>query len=138
MAGGGSTMRVELVSPERIVWSGDASMVVVRTLAGEVAFQPGHAPFLAALVHHHCRVYLADGTVRDAAVHRGFVEVSQAGGASKVTILSDDAELADEIDVEGARSAKDAAEARLRHEHDAEAIGELAKANARLRAARVL
>jgi F-type H+-transporting ATPase subunit epsilon len=125
----GNVMTVELVSPERVIWSGEASMVVSRTLDGEVAFQPGHAPFIGVLVNHHCRIYRADGTVQSAAVHRGFVEVSP----SKVTLLSDEAELDFEIDVAQAREDKEEAEARLRHEHDAEAVAKLAKANARLR-----
>lgn len=126
----GNVMRVELVSPERVIWSGEATMVVARTLTGEIAFQPGHAPFIGVLVNHHCRIYRVDGSVQSAAVHRGFVEVSPA----KVTLLSDEAELDSEIDVEQARRDKDEAEARLRHEHDAEGVAMLAKANARLRA----
>jgi len=47
---GGHTLRVELVSPERLVWSGEASMVVLRVVEeGDVAFQAGHAPFLGLL-----------------------------------------------------------------------------------------
>jgi F-type H+-transporting ATPase subunit beta len=43
-------LQVELVSPEEILYSGEAYMVVVRTVGGgEVAFMPGHAPFLGAL-----------------------------------------------------------------------------------------
>ncbi len=127
-------MRVELVSPERVIWEGEASMVITRTLEGEIAFQEGHAPFIGVLVEHHARIYLPDGGMRSAAVHRGFVEV----GPTKVTILSDIAEMADEIDVERARRAKEAAEAALRHEHDAEVVSALARANARLGAAGAL
>ena len=43
-------MQVELVSPERILWSGEAEMVITRTLGGgDIAFLPGHAPFVGAL-----------------------------------------------------------------------------------------
>ena len=50
-------MRVEVVSPERVLYSGDATQVITRTLGGgEIAFMPGHAPFLAALVTNHTRV----------------------------------------------------------------------------------
>ena len=53
-------------------------MVIARTLGGgDIAFLPGHAPFLGALVESDTRVYLTDGTRRsDVAVHGGFVEVS--------------------------------------------------------------
>ena len=52
-----STMRVEVVSPERVLFSGEATQVITRTLGGgEVAFLAGHAPFLAALIPNHTRV----------------------------------------------------------------------------------
>ena len=97
-----STMTVEVVSPESVLFSGEATMVITRTLGGgEIAFQAGHAPFLAALTENHTRVFLADGGVEDIAVHGGFVEVSN----NKVSILSDSAELGSKIDVDRARSA---------------------------------
>jgi F-type H+-transporting ATPase subunit epsilon len=127
-------MKVEVVSPEQVLFSGEASMVITRTIGGgEIAFQPGHAAFLGALQECHTRVYLADGKIEDIAVHGGFVEVSN----NKVSILSDSAELGSSIDVERARAAKDRAEATLRHEHDAEAVSALSRAHARLNAAGV-
>ena len=127
-------MKVEVVSPEKILYSGEANMVITRTLGGgEIAFQPGHAAFLGALTECHTRVFLTDGSVEDIAVHGGFVEVSN----NKVSILSDAAELGVNIDVDRARSAKDRAEERLRHEHDAEAVSALSRAHARLNAAGV-
>jgi F-type H+-transporting ATPase subunit epsilon len=125
-------LTVEVVSPERLLFSGEATMVITRTLGGgEIAFQPGHMPFLGALTDNHTRVFLTDGTVTDIAVHGGFVEVSD----NKVSILSDAAELSSEIDVERARSAKERAENNLRSTHDAEAVAALSRANARLTAA---
>ena len=83
-----ATMSVEVVSPEAVLYSGEATMVITRTLGGgEIAFQPGHAAFLGALTKH-TRVFLAD-TQLNIAVHGGFVEVSN----SKVSILSDAAEI---------------------------------------------
>jgi F-type H+-transporting ATPase subunit epsilon len=126
-----NTMQVELVSPERVVFSGEATMVITRTLGGgEIAFLPGHAPFLGALTESHTRITLADGTQLDAAVHGGFVQVSD----NKVSILSDIAELGDEIDRGRAMEAKERAEATLRHEQDAEAVAALSRAHARLSA----
>jgi F-type H+-transporting ATPase subunit epsilon len=122
-------LTVEVVSPEELLYSGEATMVITRTLGGgEIAFQAGHSPFLGALDDNHTRVYLVDGTIEDIAVHGGFVEVSD----NKVSILSDTAELASHIDVERARAAKERAEAQLRHGHDAEALAALGRANARL------
>jgi len=126
-----ATMQVEVVSPERVLFSGEATQVITRTLGGgEIAFLPGHAPFLGALIECHTRVTLVDGTTLDVAVHGGFVQVS----GTTVSILSDAAELAEQIDRQRAMSAKDRAEETLRREHDAEAAAALARAHARLNA----
>ena len=124
-------LQVELVSPERSVWSGEADAVIVRTLGGgDICFLPGHAPFLGALVENHTRISLADGSVLDLAVHGGFVQVS----GTTVSILSDQAEMAGQIDRQRAQRAKERAEEILRKEHDAEAAASLARAHARLNA----
>jgi F-type H+-transporting ATPase subunit epsilon len=124
-------MHVELVSPERILYSGDAEMVVVRTVeGGEIAFLSGHAPFLGALGEGLVRIKTSGGE-EVAAVHGGFVEVRD----NKVTVLSDVAELASQIDVERARRAKDAAEHHDADVDDADREAALRRANARLEAA---
>jgi F-type H+-transporting ATPase subunit epsilon len=125
------TMQVEVVSPERVLFSGEATQVITRTLGGgEIAFLPGHAPFLGALIENHTRVTLADGSTLDVAVHGGFVQVS----GNKVSLLSDIAELSTEIDRARALSAKQRAEEALRHAHDAEVAAALSRAHARLNA----
>jgi F-type H+-transporting ATPase subunit epsilon len=125
------TLQVELVTPERILYSGEADMVIARTVGGgELAFLTGHAHFVGALD-------IATVTIRSpqgdevVAVHGGFVEVSN----DTVTILSDVAELGSQIDVERARKAKDSAEERVRRDHDAEAEGAARRAHVRLAAA---
>jgi F-type H+-transporting ATPase subunit epsilon len=123
-------MRVEVVSPEKVLFSGEATQVVTRTLSGDIAFLAGHAPFLGALAENHTRVFLADGTVLDVAVHRGFVEVSN----DVVSILSDTAELGPDIDVERARGARSRAEKGIL-EGDEEAPAAMRRADARLAAA---
>ena len=126
-----ATMQVELVSPEKVVFSGEATQVITRTLGGgEIAFLPGHAPFLGALTENHTRITLADGSQLDVAVHGGFVQVAN----NKVSILSDIAELGDQIDRGRAMAAKERAEAILRNEDDAEAEAALSRAHARLNA----
>ena len=126
-----ATMRVEVVSPEKVLFSGEATQVITRTLSGEIAFLAGHAPFLGALAENHTRIYLADGTIQDVAVHRGFVEVSH----DTVSILSDTAELGADIDVARARAAKERAEEAVRRGDDEDAPSALNRANARLNAA---
>jgi F-type H+-transporting ATPase subunit epsilon len=124
-------LQVELVSPERILYSGEADMVIARTVGGgDIAFLPGHAPFVGALE-------IATVTIRSAggdelvAVHGGFVEVS----SDTVTILSDVAELSSQIDVERARQAKERAEAKAEHNHETEAEAAARRAHVRLAAA---
>ena len=127
-----NTMRVEVVSPERVLFSGEATQVITRTLGGgEIAFLAGHAPFLAALIPNHSRLYLTDGSILDVAVHGGFVEVSNG----KVSILTDFAELGSEIDKAKAAADIERLQEQLRHEHDANGAAELARAHARLSAA---
>ena len=133
-------LMVEVVSPEAVLYSGEADMVITRTLGGgEVAFQAGHSPFLGALVENHTRVFQTDGTVQDIAIHRGFVEVH--GNPTIVSILSDTAELAQDLDVERARAAMERHLLVLKQEHDEEvlsaAISGKARAQARLAAANV-
>jgi F-type H+-transporting ATPase subunit epsilon len=131
MASSGA-LRVELVSPERVLFSGEAKQVITRTLdGGEIAFLPGHIAFLGALTECHTRIYLSDGKVQDVAVHGGFVEVAP----DHVTILSDSAELAEAIDVQRARAALERAETAKRGEHDATVESALRRAHARLSAA---
>ena len=83
-------MEVQLVSPEQVLYVGEADMVIARTLGGgEIAFLRGHAPFLGALAECDTRITLADSSVAHVAVHGGFVQVAN----NKVSILSDAAEL---------------------------------------------
>jgi F-type H+-transporting ATPase subunit epsilon len=126
------TLHVEVVSPERILWTGDADRVIARTIGGgEIAFLTGHAPFVGALDIGTVRVHAEDGTDETIAVHGGFVEVSQ----DRVTVLSDVAEVASQIDVERARAALERAEAQLRTEQDAETEAALRRARVRIAAA---
>ena len=122
-----ATMQVELVSPEKVIFSGEATQVIG---GGEIAFLPGHAPFLGALVENHTRINLSDGTVLDVAVHGGFVQVS----GNTVSILSDTAELGEHVDRPRAVRAKERAEEALRHEQDADTVAALSRAHARLSA----
>lgn len=129
--GSGNLLHVELVSPEQILYSGEAQMVLARTVGGgDIAFLPGHAPFIGALQPCVVRVLLPGGKEERAAVYGGFVEVSH----NRVSVLSDEAELAGRIDVAAARAAKEAAE-RGAAAGDADAIAALRRAQVALDAA---
>jgi F-type H+-transporting ATPase subunit epsilon len=124
---------VELVSPERILFSGQASFVRVRTVGGgEIAFLTGHAPFIGALEICAVKLIPEGGDERLVAVHGGFVEVSD----DRVTILSDVAELAEDIDVARAEQARTQAESDLRtNPDDEEAQAALKRAEIRIEVA---
>jgi F-type H+-transporting ATPase subunit epsilon len=126
-------VQVQLVSPEQVLYEGEAKMVVVRTLSGgDIAFESNHANFLGALTAWPERVKFEDGTQQWFAVHGGFVEVSH----DHVIILSDVAELAPDIDVARAEAAKARAEEALRADaDDAEAKAALQRAETRLEVA---
>jgi len=122
-------MNVELVSPERILYSGDAEMVTCRTVGGgDIAFLADHAPFLGALEIGKVKVKTTEGEDVLAAVHGGFVHVRD----NQVIILSDVAELAGDIDADRARTAKDAADKRESEMDDEEAEAAIARAEVRL------
>jgi F-type H+-transporting ATPase subunit epsilon len=83
-------MQVELVTPERVIYTGEASIVFARTPDGEIGFLPGHAALLGALLPGPLRIVTPDGSEVVAAVRSGFVEVCD----DRVTILADAAQLA--------------------------------------------
>jgi F-type H+-transporting ATPase subunit epsilon len=128
------TLEVEVVSPERVLYEGRAEMVVCRPADGEIAFLPGHVPFLGALGVAKVRALLPEGGEQVVAVHGGFVEVSH----DRVIVLSDVAELPEQIDVPRAEQARQRAEEALRvDEDDADAQAALSRALLRLEVAGV-
>jgi len=126
------TLHVEVVSPERVQFSGEATMVLCRTTEGEIAFLTGHAPLIGALGIGEVRIAQDSGEDEVAAVHGGFVEVRH----DKVVILSDVAELKSEIDVDRARDAKSKAQSAVQSDADDEdAKSALRRAEVRLQVA---
>jgi F-type H+-transporting ATPase subunit epsilon len=118
-------LHVELVSVEREVWSGEATQVIARTTEGEIGILPGHAPLLGQLAEGGVvTIYQDEGTQLLAAVHGGFLSVTDEG----VTVLAEVAELAPDIDTARAQAALE----RARGEDDQAAQR---RAESRLRAA---
>ena len=124
-----ATLQVELVAVERMIWSGEASMVIARTTEGELGVLPGHAPLLGELAPGGVvRIRPESGDELVVAAHGGFLSVTERG----VSILAETAEISTEIDVERAREA-------LRRAEEAgdepEAVAAARRAQSRLRAA---
>jgi F-type H+-transporting ATPase subunit epsilon len=121
-----ATMNVELVAPDRMVWSGEAEMVIARTTDGDIGILPGHEPTLGVLVESPVRIKRGDENELVAAVHGGFLSVTR----DSVSVLAEIVELAEEIDTARARQALD--RSRGSDEDDAKAAER--RAAARLRA----
>ncbi len=101
-------LKLEIVTPEKRVFDADVDSVTVPTASGEAGILPNHAPLISAL-KPGVLTYALKGASNKFAVAGGFVEVSD----NRVTVLADSAETADEIDVEAAKSNRDAAERAL-------------------------
>jgi F-type H+-transporting ATPase subunit epsilon len=120
-----ATMRVELVAPDRAVWSGAAEAVYARTTDGELGVMAGHVPLLGELEPGPVRIVRDVGELA-AAVHGGFLSVTADG----VSILAELVELAEEIDV--ARARRDVERARQAPEDDEDTLARGRRAEARL------
>ena len=105
------TLRVDIVTPERLVYTSDAaSMVIARAIDGEIGILPGHAPLITALGIAPLRIK-HEGSELSISLCSGFMDVQD----NVVTILAGCAELPDEIDVDRAEAAKARAESRLQN-----------------------
>jgi F-type H+-transporting ATPase subunit epsilon len=113
---------VELVTPERVLLSGVATEVTLRTGEGDVTFLAGHTPLVGTIKRGVVRVVRPEQDEERVASHGGFVQVEQgldtedgsgAASGTRVTLLFGVAELAEEIDVARAEVARQAAESRL-------------------------
>ncbi|GAA4218814.1 F-type H+-transporting ATPase subunit epsilon [Streptosporangium album] len=127
-------LRVGVVSPEREIWSGEADMVIAKTIDGEIGIMPKHAPVLGVLVEGGVLTVKRGGGETDlvAAVHGGFLSVAD----DEVSILAELAELGSEVDVAAAKDALARAQASIEaNQEDADAAVEAKRARARLRAA---
>ena len=84
-----ATLRVELVAADRAIWTGEAKMVVAKTVEGEIGLLPGHEPMLAILASGDVRITLEDGAGIKASAEDGFLSIEH----DVVTIVARHAEL---------------------------------------------
>jgi len=130
-------MHVELLTPDRSLWSGEASLVIAKTLDGDIGVQPGHSPVFGIISPGsvvRIREVPGDenpGDVVRCAVRDGFLSVT----ADRVSILTSVGELSSEVDIPAARADLDAATAASGSVAAAEESPEVRFARARLRAA---
>jgi F-type H+-transporting ATPase subunit epsilon len=131
------TLHVELLLPDRSLWSGEAGMVIAKTIDGEIGILSGHAPLFGILSPGSLvRIREVEGNdspgdaVR-AAVRDGFLSVT----GSRVSILASAGLLADDVDASAAQSDLDSATSAAGSAAAAEESVEVRYARARLRAA---
>lgn len=107
-----ATIRLEIITPDRMVFDQDVNMVIARATDGDIGILPGHAPLIAGLAIAPLRVKTQDGE-RQLAISGGFMEVQP----NKIILLAATAETAEEVDVKRAEEAKERAENRI-NSHD--------------------
>ncbi len=133
-----NTIHVDIVSAERELFSGEATMVFAPAAQGEVGIAPRHTPLLTPLNAGDVRVRTPEGEEEIIYVSGGMLEVQP----HVVTILSDTALRAEDIDEEAALKAKEEAERALADRQadmdEARARAELVQAAAQLAALRKL
>jgi F-type H+-transporting ATPase subunit epsilon len=78
-------LKVEVVTPEKRVWSGEAKMVLARTLEGDLGILSDHSPLLGVLADGTVSIKAADGSVNDFVINGGFISVSK----NRVSILGE-------------------------------------------------
>lgn len=128
-----NTILLEVVTPDRLVFSEPVEFFSVRGGGGELGVTPGHIPLFTTL-KPGLLTYKVGGQDRVIAVMGGFLNVQP----DKATVLADAAERGEDIDAARAKAAKEKAEARLSGEHEAQALGALERATVRLKAADVV
>ena len=105
-----ATLQVEIVSAEKAIFSGEATLVSASAQMGEVGIAPGHTPFITRIKPGEIRVATAgDDADLDVYVSGGLMEVQPY----EVTILADTVMRADDIDESAAEKAREEAEAAL-------------------------
>jgi F-type H+-transporting ATPase subunit epsilon len=131
------TLHVEVLMPDRSLWSGEAGMVIAKTIDGDIGVQTGHSPVFGILSPGsvvRVREVPGDdnpGDVVRVAVRDGFLSVTD----NRVSVLASVGELSSEVDVAGARSDLEEAVAAVGSASAAEESAEVRYARARLRAA---
>ena len=123
------SIKVEIVTAERIVYSGEVNEIVAPGAEGQLGILPHHAPLMTSLDAGELVIKTESGE-EILAISGGFIEVRP----DRVIILADQAERAEEIDLERAEAARKRAEQRLQ---DKTTDVDAAKADAALRRAMV-
>lgn len=99
---------LEIITPDRVFWSGKASMLEMNTTEGQVGIYKKHIPMTMILQPGIVKIHM-EGELKEAAVHAGFAEILP----EKITMMAEVAEWPDEIDLNRAKEAEARAQRRL-------------------------
>lgn len=109
-----ATFVLDIVTPERKVFSGNVTFVGVKGYDGELGVMANHMPLVTPLKVGVTKIVMEDNTEQLVAISGGFLEVR----GKQATILAQTAELPEEIDIDRALRAKERAEERLKKKHE--------------------
>lgn len=96
-----NTFKLQIVAPDRIIYDGEATFLLVRALSGDIGIQANHQRLVTPLTIGKMKVEFANAQPRFAAITGGFMKV----GNNTVTVLTTACEWQDEIDLERAQKA---------------------------------
>ena len=126
---------LKIIEPDGMFYEGQASFLEFASVMGEMGVYANHIPLTTILTPGVVKIH-NDGQVKKAAVMGGFIEIQK----DRITVMAENAEWPDEIDVERAKAAKQRAEERLQKKETgldtARAEAALKRAMARISAAR--
>ena len=104
-----ATIKLEIVSPDRMVYAADIDMLIARSTGGEIGILPKHIPLVTGLQPHAMKIHV-DAKEQLIAVAGGFMEVTP----EKITVLATAAEEPIDIDINRAQRAYERAQERLK------------------------
>ncbi|MBN2898221.1 MAG: F0F1 ATP synthase subunit epsilon [Clostridia bacterium] len=104
-----STFNLNIVTPDKDFFSGDVDMIIVRTVEGDMGILRNHEPVVAPLAIGSLKIKKTGGSFEEAACSGGFINITE----DEVTIITDAAEWAQEIDVDRAKTSAERAKKHL-------------------------
>lgn len=113
--------RINIVTPDGLVYDHHTTLVVVRAIGGELGFEANHEPILVSLQIAPVKIYRTDGQIQYVAVNGGFLEMDD----NIATIVANTAERPSDIDVGRAQSAEERAREEIekaKRKHDDAAL----------------
>lgn len=111
---GANIFKLEVITPDRIFYTGEAQMVELTTTEGDVGIYAEHIPMTAIVAPGILTITESKDSVKEASLLEGFIEIMP----DQITILAQSCEWPDEIDEKRAQKARERAERRLQHADD--------------------